>query len=133
MAWIDDSTLKTMEARIKRLEQMQAGRGITLAKSPGGITISSSDTGKSKTIKSDNLSGDPKVLTHTQGTQDTDTYDRDDDKVPVTFTVITDIKYDMTTHKLTYRERTITTDKLQSISAESDLIEITEAQACPAS
>lgn len=76
------------------------------------------------------LSGDPKQLSHVQGTQDTDTYDRDTDKAPVSFTDITEIKYDETTHQLIFRYRTIVADGIKSVSAESDPVIITTTVGC---
>lgn len=76
------------------------------------------------------VSGTPKTLAQTQGAQDTDTYDRETDNVPVQFEVITDIKYDPTTYKLTYRTRTIVATGIVSVSAESALVEITTAEDC---
>jgi hypothetical protein len=116
---------------IEELRRQPPGPG--LAKAMDGTLYVVNKRRNVESVQSDSLSGDPKVLAHTQGTQDADTYSRDTDKVPVTFTFITDIGYDPVTHQLTYRERTATTDKLSSVSAESDLIVITEAQACPAS
>ena len=71
-------------------------------------------------------------ITETQGTQDSDSWDRITGESPVALKVITDVKYDTSTHKITYRTRLLTFDrcgKLVSVGAESALVEVTEAVA----
>lgn len=103
--------------------QIMTGPGLECRKLPTGMTLSA--------ISSPEVSGTPEALDETQGTQDTDTYDRKTDKVPVEFEVITDIQYDPSSHELSYRTRTITAVGLVSVSAESALTLITEAVPCP--
>lgn len=84
----------------------------------------------SRAVIPDYSGGTVKQLGFIQGTQDTDTWDRDSENVPLEVQVVTDAKYDATTHKITVRTRTLSFDRggnLTGVSAESDLVEITEA------
>lgn len=103
--------------------QLVAGPGLECRKLPTGMTLAA--------ISSPEVTGTAVELDQTQGTEDTDTYDRETDKVPVQFDVITDIKYDASTHYITYRTRTITAVGITSVSAESALVNVTLAVECP--
>lgn len=106
------------------LYESTAGRVISLAAQPPQVFGSS---------KEDNSGGTLKTLAHVQGTQDTDTWSATGDLGPLTLTILTDFKYDTTNHQFTYRTRTLTFDKggnLRTISAESDPVLVTTAEAC---
>lgn len=73
------------------------------------------------------------TLGSTQGTQDTDTYTWTGTN-GVSLKVITDIQYNTTTHVLAFRTRQVNTDKyghVISVGAESALVNVTTAAACP--
>jgi len=77
---------------------------------------------------------DRTTLAQTQGTQDTDTWAFDATN-GVNLQVVTDIKYDVTTHAITYRTRTMSFDhygRLVAIAAEGNLVTVATAAACPA-
>jgi len=103
--------------------RIAVGPGLEARKLPMGMTLSA--------ISSPEVGGTPVTLECDQGEQDTDTYDREDDKAPVKFQVVTDIEYNTTDHKLSFRTRTIEAVGITSISAESALELIVQAVECP--
>jgi hypothetical protein len=126
VAWLNGLLQMTRAAR-----NVTGGPGVTILKDPGGTGIYVQPSGEGEGATGLEVQGDPVVLAQTQGTEDTDDYDREEDGKPVEFQVLTDVKYDPTTHKLTFRTRTITATGITSVSAESALIEITTAVECP--
>lgn len=126
-----EERIEELRREVIRLGRIIGGPGIKVSSTPGGIAISAATPAEVRAGGKKDVSGTPKVLGQTQGTQDIDTYDRDTDAVPVQFDVITDAQYDEGTHKLTYRTRTIVAVGILSVSAESALVEITTAVECP--
>ena len=134
MSYLDTmhaTAIAALKRRIEQLENIQGGAGVKVHRGPGGIIIAASPVKATSPSKRD-VTGDAIVLDQTQGIRDTDTYDRATDKKPVEFDVVTDIKYDAETHKLTFRTRTITAVGITGVSAESDPIEVFEAEECAA-
>jgi len=105
----------------------------------GGISV----TGVSIAVDQENLKrwvkrlfnyGEVLELQSVQGARDTDKWEQKTDNRPVKLRVITDWQYDTTTHKLSYRTRTLTFNAggwLTEISEESELVEVHEAKPCP--
>lgn len=113
---------------LNALQNLTVGPGLLLTKTTSGVSVSlGNDKRQRRAAQMEELSGEPKALGQTQGGQDTDDYDRDNDAVPVKFDVVTDIKYDETTHQLTFRTRTIECSYIKSISAESEITVVTTA------
>jgi len=80
------------------------------------------------------LNGTRDTLTQTQETEDTDTWDTVASENGVEVQVATDVKYDTTTHLITYRTRTLKFDLngfLVAITAEGEDVEVTESGPCP--
>jgi hypothetical protein len=126
---IQARAIQALERRLRQLENIQGGPGVTVHRTPGGIAIHAKPAPAAPVMKAD-VSGDSKVLAFTHAVQDTDTYDRAVDRKPVEFQVITDIRYNAETHKLLYRARTIVAVGLLSVSAEGAEIEILEFEPC---
>lgn len=116
------------------LRKFGVGPGLSLQETTAGRVVSLNAIPKAATgAKEDKSGGTPQDLAHVQGTQDTDDWKRDDDKCPLTLTVLTDFKYDTSTHEFTYRTRMLTFDKggnLTEVSAESAPVVVTTAEAC---
>lgn len=117
--------------------EVKPGVGLEMRKTSTGNHLSVSRLAMAQITKKgeeEDCSGGTEIeLGSSQGTQDSDTWDRDNDGEPVAVSVITDIQYDDTTLQLTYRTRQLHFDKcgkLQSVDAESDLVTITTAEAC---
>lgn len=114
---------------VEELQNAQPGPG--LAKTRDGVLyLAAKSSGTAVGSKSPSSGGTELELDQTQGTQDTDTWTRSSDDCPVVVQVVTDIKYDTSTHKLTFRTRDFTFDRggnLTAISAESALVEVTTA------
>lgn len=108
---------------LNSLQNISVGPGLTLTQTASGIGIGLGQTKPGSAVAPE-LTGTAKELGATQGTQDTDTYDKDADSVPVKFKFISDIQYDNTTHKLTIRYRTVECASIKTISAESDLVDV---------
>ncbi|MCL5105664.1 MAG: hypothetical protein M1133_16350 [Armatimonadetes bacterium] len=112
-----------VEARLRRLENITGGPGVTVQPTPGGIAISVKQLPGGTARKESNSGGTPQDLAHVQATRDTDDWAKATDRCPVTVEVVTDIEYNKTDHKLTFRTRLFTYDKggnLVSIGQESD-------------
>lgn len=121
-----------LEREVRRLGNVVGGPGVTVQKSPGGLAISVMTPKAEPGLISSEVSGTALELNATQGTLDADTYDRATDNVPVSIQVVTDIRYDPTTHLIEAAYRTIVATGIKSVSAEPDWVEITEAVPCPA-
>lgn len=125
-------TLADVVSVLNGIQRVGLGPGLLGVRTSGGNAILPLPTQAGSGFQeAPEVDGDPVELTQTQGTQDTDEYDRETDDAPVQFDVITDIQYDSTTHKLTFRTRTIIATGILSVSAESDLVEVTTAVECP--
>lgn len=110
----------------ERLSHVHVGPGMTMRLSSTGMAYGLTRLPEQAPTRPD-VKGTPKVLNCVQGTQDTDTYDRSTDKVPVQIQVVTDIQYDATSHKLQMSYRTLTCVGVTAISAESAWVDITTA------
>jgi hypothetical protein len=112
------------------------GVGTFVSQMPGGVSVNIKPALVTSTgAPIDDQGGTLKELAFTQGTQDADTWTRGTDQGPVKVARITDIEYDQTTHWISIRVRYDQFDKagkLLSVSAESDLIHVTQAVPCPA-
>ncbi len=129
-----EERVEEIRREVLRLGRVTGSPGVRVRSTPGGIAIAATGGQQSEARinkAAEEVSGSAKVLAAIQGTQDTDAYDRSSDNCPVQFQVITDIKYDTSTHKLTFRTRTVTATGITAVSAESALVEITTAEACP--
>jgi hypothetical protein len=115
---------------VNGLQKTALGPGMTGRMTRSGVAIFSAPAG-TKSVPQAVISGTPKALGATQGSQDTDTYDVETDDVPVQLDIPFDFKYDPATHQFTYRTRTIVATGIISVSAESDLITVTTAVECP--
>ena len=127
-----DLAISALERRLKKLENIRGGRGVIVENAPGGVMISArTPAAVARSRREDNSGGTLLVLGFTQGQADTDSWSRAGDDRPVKITVVTDVQYDTTTHKLTLCGRDLTYDRggnLSSVSGESTvLVEITEA------
>lgn len=123
---------KAMKDALKAA-RLRVGPGIGLQATPAGKSITLSKppfANPANSVSQEDDAGSPKALGFTQGTQDTDTYDRDTDGGAVQYSVITDIQYDPNTLVLSCRYRTIVETRVDTISAESDLVTITTAEVC---
>jgi len=123
---------------IDAIEEMrQAPLGPGLARTADGTIYATGATRKSEVkVSAEPTGGTPQAIDQTQGTQDTDTWDRDTEDCPVDVEFVTDIEYDTTDHKIYYRTRTFSFNRagrIDAISAESARVEVTEAVACTGS
>jgi hypothetical protein len=131
------SHLKDAYDAIRELQNISVGPGLTKRQTAGGVNFALQyPRGRGgKVGKPESCSRtEPTQLAHVQGTQDTDDWAKDDDACAADLTVITDIQYDSTSHKLQFRTRTLKFDscgKLYEVTAESDLVDITTAEECP--
>lgn len=126
--------MEELRREIMRMNRLTGGKAVAISNTPGGIGIAIKTAELAKfTNVSEPTGGEVLALALTQDTQDTDDYDRGDDDCPVSVKVVTEVQYDSTDHKLYARTRTLTFNragKLDSISTESDRVEITEAEGC---
>ena len=107
------------------LNGISLGEGLQGFRLPGQLMISAK-RGRLVTP----TGGTESELDQTQGTQDVDTWTRSTDDCPVAVHVLTDIKYDTSTHKVTFRTREFSFDRggnLSAIGTESALVEVTTA------
>lgn len=126
--------LNEIIAAINDLMKLGVGPGLSIRETAAGKVISALAP-KVKSHVQNYDGGTLAELLQNQGAADADTWTRDTDDCPVSLQVITDIQYDNTTHKITFRTRTLEFDRggnLLSISAESALVDITTAIACTA-
>lgn len=124
-----EMAIKALQKEIASLKNIQGGPGVQVHRRPGGTMISAVVAAPQPAVKKD-VAGEPKALGSMPATADTDTYDRQTDKKPVQFDVVTDMQYDETTHKMSYRTRTIVAVGLLSVSEESELVEVFTAEEC---
>jgi hypothetical protein len=127
--------MEELRREIMRMNRLTGGKAISISNKPGGIGISinAAEIAKSVPAAPEPTGGELLALALTQDTQDNDDYDRGDDDTPVTVRVVTEIQYDITDHKLYARTRTLQFNRagrLESITAESARVEITEAVLC---
>ncbi len=123
-------TINQIIDAIHRLEYAPLGPG--LARSPAGILrVLPTAAQQQPPATTPEVSGDPKELDLTQGMLDEDTYVRSTDKTPVKVLVVTDIRYNPTTHKLQMAYRELVATGITSVSAEPEWVDITTAIQCP--
>jgi len=127
-------TISQLVDAVNQFDRLRVAAPLTMRKSAAGVAIGCTGCGGGTgQVTPEKTGGTTKELAHVQATQDTDDWTRATDDCPVEVQLITDIQYSTSTHKLTFRTRTLAFGRggrLESVSAEGDLVEITTAEEC---